>query len=410
MNDLGQQLISGINNTALATSQSNRNIQIRSDLNYKMNFAALVKKQQNISLTMDLGYKSMAETLQSSFNNLGRIINNSLEIGQKMSQTASKTQEDLVENTFSTLFSVLRETSNGLSHSISSGTRNIYNNIDKSLSRSFNLTDLVSAIQTNMRLLSTGNKDQIEKLANSLTTSTDSFRVSYEKYAANLIQTMKIGITESMNATVESRKDIFMQQTMITKDNLDYVLSNILNMTLVQSKQHEMSSANLSNTIENFRQTTKTLSTQQQTALENYSNSLYSSFRDHYNGLTPIILQGLLNVSKRMDSSLSNNFNALNSILEDGTIKIVNGIDSFSNQSQKQLDTSEIMLRYSDQTLSHALSDISKTLEEKLSAIVSYKPVFDLSHGITRDAREKSNSKERNVSTAQYESNIEYSN
>jgi hypothetical protein len=163
-----------------------------------------------------------------------------------------------------------------------------------------------------------------------------------------------------------------------------------------------MSSVNLSNTIENFHRTTKILSTQQQTALEYYYNSLYSSFIDHYNTLTPTMMQGLLNVSQRMDMSLSKNFNGLNSILASGTIKIVNGIDSFSNQSQKQFDTSEIKLRYSDQTLSHALSDISKTLDEKLSAMVAYKPVFDLSHGITRDAREKSNSNERNVSTAHY--------
>ena len=121
------------------------------------------------------------------------------------------------------------------------------------------------------------------------------------------------------------------------------------------------------------------------------------------------MMEGLQNVSKTMDSSLSNNFDKLDSILADGTTKIINGLGSFSNQSKTHFDTSEIMLRYSDQTLSHALSDISKTLDEKLSAIIAYKPVFDLSHGITRDAREKSKSEERNVSTAHYERNIYYS-
>ena len=55
------------------------------------------------------------------------------------------------------------------------------------------------------------------------------------------------------------------------------------------------------------------------------------------------------------------------------------------------------MLRVSDQSISHALSDLSKILDEKLTAMISYKPVFDLSHGITREAREKFNTQEREV-------------
>ena len=62
-----------------------------------------------------------------------------------------------------------------------------------------------------------------------------------------------------------------------------------------------------------------------------------------------------------------------------------------------KINSLEIMSQLSDQTLSNALSDLTKVLDEKLSTMISYKPVFDLSHGITREAREKFNNEEREV-------------
>ena len=75
------------------------------------------------------------------------------------------------------------------------------------------------------------------------------------------------------------------------------------------------------------------------------------------------------------------------------------GLNIFSNNSQMQLSTLEVMLRISDQAFSTAISDLTKTIDEKLSTIAAYQPVFDLSHGITRDAKEKFNNQERNVSS-----------
>ena len=56
------------------------------------------------------------------------------------------------------------------------------------------------------------------------------------------------------------------------------------------------------------------------------------------------------------------------------------------------------MLRLLDHTHLNFLSDLVDTLEEKLSDMVAYKPVFDLIHSVMQAARVKINNKERDVS------------
>ena len=125
--------------------------------------------------------------------------------------------------------------------------------------------------------------------------------------------------------------------------------------------------------------------------------SLNSILQETSTQCTTGLGQGLQNVSEKLDYSLSSNLKDINAKLINGSAWIRNGLDEFSSHSQKQLNLLAIIIRLSDQTLSNALSDLSKTLDEKLSAMVAFKPVFDLSHGITREAREKVKDKERNV-------------
>ena len=56
------------------------------------------------------------------------------------------------------------------------------------------------------------------------------------------------------------------------------------------------------------------------------------------------------------------------------------------------------MLRLLDHAHLNFLSDLVDTLEEKLSDMVAYKPVFDLIHSVMQAARVKINNKERDVS------------
>ena len=113
--------------------------------------------------------------------------------------------------------------------------------------------------------------------------------------------------------------------------------------------------------------------------------------------LTPTIRQGLLNVTESVESTLSSSFSNLTRAINDGSQSNAAVLEPFIKQSQKQINSLEIMSQLSDQTLSNALSDLTKVLDEKLSTMISYKPVFDLSHGITREAREKFNNEEREV-------------
>ena len=115
--------------------------------------------------------------------------------------------------------------------------------------------------------------------------------------------------------------------------------------------------------------------------------------------LAPTIRENLSNATIRVDNSLSSNFNDLKSVISDGTRRNVAVLGAFTNHSREKFKSMEIMSRISEQNLSHAISDLTKILDEKLSAMAAYKPVFDLSHGITREAREKFNNQEREVIT-----------
>ena len=154
------------------------------------------------------------------------------------------------------------------------------------------------------------------------------------------------------------------------------------------------SNARSNEQFESIMESASNMTWQQINQLNKMNETLYEAI---HMDLAPTIRHGLLNFTERVESTLSSSFNKLTQAINVGSQRNVAVLEPFVKQSQKQISSLEIMSRLSDQTLSNALSDLTKVLDEKLSTMISYKPVFDLSHGITREAREKFNNEEREV-------------
>ena len=253
----------------------------------------------------------------------------------------------------------------------------------------------------------------ILKLAESLKSTLKIFSVEQSKGLLNVsekidsslsanIDNLRTSLVGSSNAFIDLRQEVFEKETTSNKDNVGVLSRDILRLTeslestlqIVFTEQSkvlldvtEKIDSSISTNIGNLR-----------VSLDDGTSNIQSRLNS-FNELTPQLASGLMNFSKSMDDSLNRNFNRLNSIINNEASMLKSGLNIFSNNSQMQLNTLEVMLRISDQAFSTAISDLTRTIDEKLSTIAAYQPVFDLSHGITRDAKEKFNNQERNVSS-----------
>ena len=182
---------------------------------------------------------------------------------------------------------------------------------------------------------------------------------------SDLVHEMERSSNATMMAYIQTYDNMFMHSNAKSNEQFESIIESVSNMTWQQINQLDKMNVNLQKAI-------------------NIS-------------LTPTIRQGLLNVTESVASTLSSSFSNLTRAINDGSQRNAAVLEPFIKQSQKQINSLEIMSQLSDQTLSNALSDLTKVLDEKLSTMISYKPVFDLSHGITREAREKFNNEERKV-------------
>ena len=182
---------------------------------------------------------------------------------------------------------------------------------------------------------------------------------------SDLVHEMELSSNATMMAYIQTYDNMFMHSNARSNEQFESIIESVSNMTWQQINQLDKMNENLQKAI-------------------NIS-------------LTPTIRQGLLNVSESVASTLSSSFSNLTRAINDGSQRNAAVLEPFIKQSQKQINSLEIMSQLSDQTLLNALSDLTKILDEKLSTMISYKPVFDLSHDITREAREKFNNEERKV-------------
>ena len=182
---------------------------------------------------------------------------------------------------------------------------------------------------------------------------------------SDLVHEMERSSNATMMAFIQAYDNLIMHSNAKSNEQFESIIESVSNMTRQQINQ-----------------------------LGKMNENLYRAIDI---SLTPTIRQGLLNVTESVESTLSSSFSNLTRAINDGSQSNVAVLEPFIKQSQKQINSLEIMSRLSDQTLSNALSDLTKVLDEKLSTMISYKPVFDLSHGITREAREKFNNEERTV-------------
>ena len=253
----------------------------------------------------------------------------------------------------------------------------------------------------------------ILKLAESLKSTLNTVSVEQSKGLLNVsekidsslsvnIENLRTSLVGSFDAFIDLKQEVFEKETTNNKNNIGVLSRDILKLTeslestlkIVFTEQSkvlldvtEKIDSSLSANIGNLR-----------VSLDDGTLNIQSRLNS-FNELTPQLASGLLNFSKNMDDSLNRNFNKLSSIINNEASMLKSGLNIFSNNSQMQLNTLEVMLRISDQAFSTAISDLTKTIDEKLSTIAAYQPVFDLSHGITRDAKEKFNNQERNVSS-----------
>ena len=333
--------------------------------------------------------------------------------------------------------------------------------IDQSLLKHLNFTEIASSITSGALMVSSTNKNQLQGIAMNASFALNALSISHETSLSNLIKAIERSINESTRNYIKSNNDMLNQNTLRSKENMRYIVDSISNTTLLQVTQngieneklilklqkslgsafqqslidatktveasltsnfnhlsdlaHEMernsnasmmayietydslimhSNARSNEQFESIMESASNMTWQQINQLNKMSEPLYEAI---HMDLAPTIRHGLLNFTERVESTLSSSFNKLTQAINVGSQRNVAVLEPFVKQSQKQISSLEIMSRLSDQTLSNALSDLTKVLDEKLSTMISYKPVFDLSHGITREAREKFNNEEREV-------------
>ena len=330
-----------------------------------------------------------------------------------VSSTSKNQLQGIAMNVSSALngLSILHETSltnliNGIERSINESTKTyIESNNDvlnqKALQSKENIRYILDSISNTTLLQVTQNGKENEKLLLKIQRSLGS---TVQQSLINTTKKVETSLTRNFNHLSSIIKDGNLLN-MAAFENLGSLSdlahemeksSNASTMAYIQAYDNKImhSNAKSKEQFESIIEFVSNMTWQQINKLDRMNENLYKAI---HIDLTPTIRQGLLNITESVESTLSSSFNKLVLAINDGSKRNIAVLEPFVKQSQKQINSLEIMSRLSDQTLSNALSDVTKVLDEKLSAMISYKPVFDLSHGITREAREKFNNEEREV-------------
>ena len=367
LSNLSKQLVKGITDSGTSIIQSHENTHDQALRNVKTFFTSLDEKISGFSSTIESAIIGIKAVLGENMKVLGSEIRDSHDIIQKRSFTASTELKNTFEHNFLSMFSLIQELSKSASNDIDAWIHKISVNIDQTLLKHFNFTEIASSIRSSALLIATSNENQVQNMGINITTALGTFRISQDTSILGLIQTVERSINASTMAYIKSNSKMLNKYFARSEENIEFILENISNITSLQMKQHNKEIEKLSLAIQK--------------------------------DLVPTIRENLSNATIRVDNSLSSNFNDLKSVISDGTRRNVAVLGAFTNHSREKFKSMEIMSRISEQNLSHAISDLTKILDEKLSAMAAYKPVFDLSHGITREAREKFNNQEREVIT-----------
>ena len=427
--DLIKRLETAILGSANATNNFKKEILAKELANNNINFVTLSSNIRNLSGSLESALHSISKSQSKILeaNNLN--LTNVIESFRETTRAISTQEHKSYQHYFTSFSTVFRKTFDDLRPALFQGLMNVSQQINSSLST--NLDSLrVSLVgssnastdlkQKRFEMQLADNKENfsmlsrdILKLAESLKSTLKIFSVEQSKGLLNVsekidsslsanIDNLRTSLVGSSNAFIDLRQEVFEKETTSNKDNVGVLSRDILRLTeslestlqIVFTEQSkvlldltEKIDSSISTNIGNLR-----------VSLDDGTSNIQSRLNS-FNELTPQLASGLMNFSKSMDDSLNRNFNRLNSIINNEASMLKSGLNIFSNNSQMQLNTLEVMLRISDQAFSTAISDLTRTIDEKLSTIAAYQPVFDLSHGITRDAKEKFNNQERNVSS-----------
>ena len=424
-----QRLETAILGSANTTNDFKKEILAKELANNNINFVTLSSHIRNLSGSLESALHSVSKAQSKILEANTLNLTNAIESFRETTRAISIQEQKSYQQYYTSFSTVFRKSFDELSLNLVLSLLNVSEQLNSSLSTNLDslrislvgssnaLTDLK---QKRFEMQLADNKDNfsmlsrdILKLAESLKSTLNTVSVEQSKGLLNVsekidsslstnIENLRTSLVGSSDAFIDLKQEVFEKETTNNKNNIGVLSRDILKLTeslestlkIVFTEQSkvlldvtEKIDSSLSANIGNLR-----------VSLDDGTLNIQSRLNS-FNELTPQLASGLLNFSKNMDDSLNRNFNKLNSIINNEASMLKSGLNIFSNNSQMQLNTLEVMLRISDQAFSTAISDLTKTIDEKLSTIAAYQPVFDLSHGITRDAKEKFNNQERNVSS-----------
>ena len=423
-----QRLETAILGSANTTNDFKKEILAKELANNNINFVTLSSHIRNLSGSLESALHSVSKAQSKILEANTLNLTNAIESFRETTRAISIQEQKSYQQYYTSFSTVFRTSFDELSLNLVLSLLNVSEQLNSSFSTSIDSlrVPLVGSLnastdlkQQRFEMQLAENKDNfsmlsrdILKLAESLKSTLNTVSVEQSKGLLNVsekidsslsanIENLRTSLVGSFDAFIDLKQEVFEKETTSNKDNIGLLSRDILKLTeslestlkIVFTEQSkvlldvtEKIDSSLSANIGNLR-----------VSLDDGTLNIQSRLNS-FNELTPQLATGLLNFSKNMDDSLNRNFNKLNSIINNEASMLKSGLNIFSNNSQMQLNTLEVMLRISDQAFSTAISDLTKTIDEKLSTIAAYQPVFDLSHGITRDAKEKFNNQERNVS------------
>ena len=423
-----QRLETAILGSANTTNDFKKEILAKELANNNINFVTLSSHIRNLSGSLESALHSVSKAQSKILEANTLNLTNAIESFRETTRAISIQEQKSYQQYYTSFSTAFRKSFDELSLNLVLSLLNVSEQLNSSFSTSIDSlrVPLIGSLnastdlkQQRFEMQLAENKDNfsmlsrdILKLAESLKSTLNTVSVEQSKGLLNVsekidsslsanIENLRTSLVGSSSAFIDLKQEVFEKETTSNKDNIGVLSRDILKLTeslestlkIVFTEQSkvllditEKIDSSLSANIGNLR-----------VSLDDGTLNIQSRLNS-FNELTPQLASGLMNFSKNMDDSLNRNFNKLNSIINNEASMLKSGLNTFSNNSQMQLNTLEVMLRISDQAFSTAISDLTKTIDEKLSTIAAYQPVFDLSHGITRDAKEKFNNQERNVS------------
>ena len=424
-----QRLETAILGSANTTNDFKKEILAKELANNNINFVTLSSHIRNLSGSLESALHSVSKAQSKILEANTLNLTNAIESFRETTRAISTQEQKSYQQYYTSFSTVFRKSFDELSLNLVLSLLNVSEQLNSSFSTSIDSlrVPLVGSLnastdlkQQRFEMQLAENKDNfsmlsrdILKLAESLKSTLNTVSVEQSKGLLNVsekidsslsanIENLRTSLVGSSDAFIDLKQEVFVKETTSNKDNIALLSRDILKLTeslestlkIVFTEQSkvlldvtEKIDSSLSANIGNLR-----------VSLEDGTLNIQSRLNS-FNELSPQVARELLNFSEKMDDSLTRNFNKLNSMINNEASMLKSGLNTFSNNSQMQLNTLEVMLRISDQAFSTAISDLTKTIDEKLSTIAAYQPVFDLSHGITRDAKEKFNNQERNVSS-----------